>query len=190
MNDSASSTSSLRKRLSRLFRDREYRRAYVESFLNTSIAAQIKANRERRGWTQEQLAALTGMKQSRISSLENVNYESWSIKTLRRIAEAFDVVLVVRFESFGDALSGIDKFKHSNQFDSPPFEEDSAFHPAASDVSTTRFATDRIPVYKTWVSSSSGTAFTKKLEAPIVSLETIQAPGGTIRDQTTATATH
>jgi hypothetical protein len=50
------------------------------------------------------------MLQSRISALENVNYSAWSISTLRRLAKAFNVVLVVRFESFGKHLQEIEDF--------------------------------------------------------------------------------
>lgn len=126
MRDSENPTSSLKSRLTKLFRDREYRRSYVESFLNTSIAAQIKANREKRGWSQEQLAHMAGMKQSRISALENVSYDSWSIKTLRRLAEAFDLVLVVRFESFGKVVEDIESFERT-RLEAPPFTADPAF---------------------------------------------------------------
>lgn len=126
MRDSENPTSSLKSRLTKLFRDREYRRSYVESFLNTSIAAQIKANREKRGWSQEQLAHMAGMKQSRISALENVSYDSWSIKTLRRLAEAFDLVLVVRFESLGKVVEDIESFERT-KLEAPPFTEDPAF---------------------------------------------------------------
>lgn len=97
-------------RLRREFQDREYRHAYVDDFLNASIATQIKALRERIGVTQIKLAELARMKQSRISALENVNYSSWSINTLRRLARVFDVALVVRFESFGERMKGIDGF--------------------------------------------------------------------------------
>lgn len=112
--------------LARLFRDKEYRRSYVEAFSNTSIAAQIKANREKRQLSQAQLADLAGMKQSRISTVENVNYESWNIRTLRRLADAFDLVLVVRFESFGKVLDDIAEFTRDT-IEQPSFDEDPAF---------------------------------------------------------------
>lgn len=118
--------SPLKVRLTRFFLNREYRRSYVESFLNTSIAAQIKADREKRGWSQGQLAELAGMKQSRISALENVSFEGWSLKALRRLAEAFDLVLVVRFESFGKVIEGIESIERS-RLEAPPFTEDPAF---------------------------------------------------------------
>jgi hypothetical protein len=66
------------------------------------------------------------MKQSRISALENVSYDSWSIKTLRRLAEAFDLVLVVRFESFGKVIEDIESFERT-RLEAPSFTEDPAF---------------------------------------------------------------
>jgi len=119
------------KNLVALLADREYRRAYVEAFLNTSIAAQIKANREARGLSQDQLADLTGMKQPTISRLENVSYESWSVKTLKRLAEAFDVALVIRFERFSTAIHHINTFSREALVQ-PSFAEDSGFKEEAA----------------------------------------------------------
>jgi transcriptional regulator with XRE-family HTH domain len=81
--------------------DSEFAHAYVDEFLSLSIATQLKVLREQRTLTQEELAHLAGMKQERISVLENVNYASWSISTLRKLAKALDVVLKVSFETFG-----------------------------------------------------------------------------------------
>ncbi len=120
-----SSLSDEKTNLFRLFSDREYRRAYVESFLNTSIAAQIKVNREKRNLSQLDLANLSGMKQPRISALENVNYESWSIRTLKRIAEAFDLALVVRFESFSQAIAEIEGISRES-LERPSYSEEEA----------------------------------------------------------------
>jgi len=102
--------SPLGKRLRQAFRDKDYRHPYVDEFLNSSIATQIKVLREQRGWSQKDLADKAGMKQPVISRIENVNYSSWSINTLRKIAEAFDLTLRVTFESFGTRLKDITKF--------------------------------------------------------------------------------
>jgi transcriptional regulator with XRE-family HTH domain len=97
-------------KLMALFRDAEYRHAYVESFLNSYIATQIAVLREQQDLTQAELARRAEMRQSQISKLEDVNNSSWKISTLQRLARAFDLVLVVRFESFGSVLSDIDRF--------------------------------------------------------------------------------
>jgi len=43
-----------------------------------------------------------------------VNYSSWSIKTLRSIAEAFDLTLRVTFEGFGSCLMDVGNFNRKN----------------------------------------------------------------------------
>lgn len=88
-------------------KDKEYAHAYMEEFENSYIATQIKVLREQNGFTQNELAELAEMKQERISVLENVNYSSWSVNTLRKLARAFDLVLHVSFENFGDEIINI-----------------------------------------------------------------------------------
>ena len=111
------------------FQDEEYRQIYSEEFSNSKIATQIKVLREQRGWTQQQLAEASGMKQSRIATLEDVNYSSWSIRTLRRLAEAFDLWLDVEFKEFGSVWSQLRDFsreslaRHSFE-DDPVFKRD------------------------------------------------------------------
>jgi transcriptional regulator with XRE-family HTH domain len=95
------------------FQDKAYAQAYAEDFLNAAIATQIKVLREDRGLTQSQLADLAGMKQSRISVMEDVNYGSWNLKTLLRLAAAFDVALNVSFESFGKVIRDATSFSRT-----------------------------------------------------------------------------
>lgn len=90
------------------FQDKDYRHTYADGFLNSAIATQIKVLREQRHWSQNQLAQRASMQQARISVLENVNYSSWSLATLRRLAKAFDVRLKVTFETFGTILEDFD----------------------------------------------------------------------------------
>lgn len=100
---------SIPKKLRIELSNKEFAHAYVDEFLNVSIATQIKVLREQLRLSQSDLAELAGMKQERICVLENVNYSSWSINTLRRIAKAFDVTLRVSFETFGTTLQAMDK---------------------------------------------------------------------------------
>jgi transcriptional regulator with XRE-family HTH domain len=113
--------------LMNLFQKRQYRRAYVESFFNTRLAAQIKLLREARGYSQEQLAGALNTQQSAISKLENGSYSNWTVKTLRRVARAFDVALQVRFISFGEVLADIDEFSKTTLL-KPSFHDDPVFH--------------------------------------------------------------
>ena len=104
------SNEKLKNKLRERFKDVEYAHSYMETFINAAIATQIKVLREQRGLTQGELAELTSMKQERISVLENVDYGTWNVKTLRRLAEAFDVVLKVSFETFGQAIDEVGSF--------------------------------------------------------------------------------
>jgi transcriptional regulator with XRE-family HTH domain len=118
--------SDLVNKLKNTFKSREYRHAYADEFLNVSIATQIKVLREQRNWGQEDLAKEVGMKQPRISVMENVNYSSWSINTLRKLAKAFDLTLRVSFESFGDRIKEIERFNRE-ALERPSFPDDPAF---------------------------------------------------------------
>lgn len=89
------------------FADKEYAHAYIEEFSNMAIAAQIKVLRDQRGWTQKQLAEAANMKQERICALEDVDYDAWTIKTLRKLAKAFDLTIKVSFEKFSSAILDI-----------------------------------------------------------------------------------
>jgi transcriptional regulator with XRE-family HTH domain len=82
-------------------RDPEFSEGYAESFLNSFIATQIKVIREQRNMKQADLAREVGTTQTAISRIENVNYSSWNIKTLKRLARAFRVRLRVSFETYG-----------------------------------------------------------------------------------------
>jgi len=106
--------SEFRKKIRNEFQDKEYAHAYIDEFLNDYIATQIKVLREQRGWTQEILADIAEMKQSRIALLENVNYDKWSIFTLKKLSEAFDVTLKVSFETFSDRIEDIENFSRGS----------------------------------------------------------------------------
>lgn len=116
----------MRDSLREEFQEPEARRDYAEMFLDSSIALQIKALRQQRGWTQQELAARAGLKQSQVSAMEQASFSSWTLRTLRKLAKAFDLALTVRFESFGwlldDALSS-----SREALERPSFAADPAF---------------------------------------------------------------
>jgi transcriptional regulator with XRE-family HTH domain len=78
-------------------KDKEYRDAFVSEHIATGIPFQIKALREQREWSQREFGKKAGMHQERISVLEDPNYAKFSIATLKKLASAFNVGLVVRF---------------------------------------------------------------------------------------------
>lgn len=49
------------------------------------------------------------MAQGTISRLENPDYGKYTLTTLKRLAAAFDVALVVRFAPFGELLTWADE---------------------------------------------------------------------------------
>jgi transcriptional regulator with XRE-family HTH domain len=99
-------TKLVEQELWRNFHNKEYRDAFVSSQLSTNIGSQIFAMREARDWSQEKLATEVGMAQPRISVLEG-GYDSYSLRTLKRIASAFDVAVVVRFVPFRELVGWV-----------------------------------------------------------------------------------
>lgn len=87
----------------RSLRDQEYRH-YYSSDISTGLAFQIRLLREKKGWTQERLAQLTEKKQETISQWENPNYSSYTLNSLKKLAEAFDVALLVEFVPFSELV--------------------------------------------------------------------------------------
>lgn len=85
--------------------NKEYRDAFVAELIATGIPFQIKTLREQRNWKQKELGNQANMAQESISRLEDPNYGKLTIKTLKRLASAFDIGLVVRFVSFSELVN-------------------------------------------------------------------------------------
>jgi len=81
-------------------RDPEYRHQFVEEEINVGIAFQIRSLRNRQNLRQVELADRLGGKQSLVSSWENPDYGRYNLGTLKDLAKAFDVGLLVRFVPF------------------------------------------------------------------------------------------
>lgn len=84
--------------------EREYRAAYVEMWMRQSLAAQIRALREQRGWTQGEFAERAGKPQSVICRLEGDDHLP-SLKTLFEVATALDLPLLVEFAAWPEWLT-------------------------------------------------------------------------------------
>jgi ribosome-binding protein aMBF1 (putative translation factor) len=69
--------------------------------LNAVVAHQIYEARTNRGLSQAKLAAMIGTTQSVIARLEDADYDGHSFRMLRRIAEALDYDIEVRFRRRG-----------------------------------------------------------------------------------------
>lgn len=96
--------SELTKKLVSEFSDREYAHAYMEAHIVSRIAAQVHVIRKQRGWSQNELADKAGMAQERVSKIESADFESVTLKTLNKFAEAFDVQLHVAFVPFSQGI--------------------------------------------------------------------------------------
>jgi transcriptional regulator with XRE-family HTH domain len=118
------------EKLKTKLRSREYRAEFAEALLDDTIALQIRTIRESRNLSQAELARRAGMKQGAISRIESSDYGKWSVSTLKRIARALDVPLLVRFESWGRLIEAATHFTRADLY-VPTFEEDSVF--AAAD---------------------------------------------------------
>lgn len=114
--------------------DRDYRRAFLRSQINVSVPFQIRALREGRGWTQAKLAKEAEMLQPRVSAMEKPGGSKPNLETLLRIADAFDVGLIVRFAPFSEIAHWSEDFS-PDFFAVPSFSED-------ADLSEDREATE------------------------------------------------
>jgi transcriptional regulator with XRE-family HTH domain len=83
--------------------DKEYRREFAAD-IGTGLAFQIRLLREDRGWTQEELAHRMGKRQETISQWENPAYGRYTLNTLKELAAAFDVALLVRLAPFSELV--------------------------------------------------------------------------------------
>jgi len=137
--------------------NKEYRSAYAESFLDATIATQIRVLRLQQKLSQRDLAERSDMRQSRISAMENTAYSKWTIATLKRLASALDLRLKVSFETFG-TLAGESSQLNAESLERTPFGQDPAFitvthvqsparvHTSASTVETNRFGAAEVAV--------------------------------------------
>lgn len=71
--------------------------AYEQEVINAAIARKIFDLRTKAGLSQRELAARIGTSASAVCRLEDADYEGHSISLLKRIAEAFDKRVEIRF---------------------------------------------------------------------------------------------
>lgn len=83
--------------LKRKLRNPRFRKAYKDYELSAKLAARISMLRRRNGMTQAELARRIRTSQEVISRLEGAVRPSVTIRTLERLARAFDKRLDIRF---------------------------------------------------------------------------------------------
>ena len=97
-------TTNKRDQLWESLNDPEFRQQLTDEHINVGIAFQIRSLRNRQNLTQTNLAELLNVKQPLVSAWENPNYGKYSLHTLKELAKAFDVGLLVRFIPFGSLM--------------------------------------------------------------------------------------
>jgi transcriptional regulator with XRE-family HTH domain len=106
-------------------KDKAQRDAYVEAQVDIGIPFQIRALREQREETQAELSSRTGWAQAWVSKLENPNYKGFSLATLKKVASAFEVGLMVRFVPISELVKWELNLSQSSlrvaNFDEDPF---------------------------------------------------------------------
>lgn len=116
-------TSARRGQILESLQDKTYRDAFVEAEINTTLPFQIRAMRAIRGWSQTELARHTRQAQKTISDFENPSYGRLTLTSLKKLASAFDVALVVRFVPFSE-LVGWTLFASKERMEVQSFAED------------------------------------------------------------------
>lgn len=101
------STTSRKKQIVQSLQSKAAREAFVESQIETGVSFQIRANREARKWSQAELANRAEKKQPFIAKMEGPNHGAPNLRTLRELAAAFDVALIVRFVPFSEVVDWV-----------------------------------------------------------------------------------
>ena len=100
--------------------------SYLRAKLNVLIPSQIRGLRLKYPLTQKALGEKAGMKQARISALEQIGEAKYNIDTLIRLAAAFKVGLSVQFVTFSEMLEWENDFSQ-DEFNVKKIDEDYRF---------------------------------------------------------------
>jgi len=106
-----------------LLRDKDFRGHFADYQIYELVAAQIKQLREKHQWTQAELGLRAGMQQVQVSRVENPDYTGSRISTLSKLADAFDVALIVRLAPFSELIDWVAKLSPAS-FAPPSFDEE------------------------------------------------------------------
>jgi len=121
-------TSARRRQIAASLQDKEGRDLFVAEEIDTGLSFQIRAMRLARHWSQLELGRRIGMTQEGISRLENPDYGKFTLSTLKRLASAFDVALMVRFAPFSQIVDRTVELSPED-ITVPDFDHDSGLEP-------------------------------------------------------------
>ena len=134
----------------KLSKSKAHRDAFVASQINVGLPFQIRALRKQRSLNQQELATMAGMLQPRISAMEQVGGGQLNLDTLRKLAAALDVGLLVKFVAFSELI------KWSNDFSPDDFSVHSFDQEIADSKSEPKVRSNVIQL-RPWVSLTSHT---------------------------------
>lgn len=106
-----------------LLRDNEFRGHFTSDQVYELLAVQIRQLREKHRWTQTELGDRAGMQQVQVSRTENPDYKGTRISTLSKLADAFDVALIVRLAPFGELIDWVANLSPAS-FEPASFDEE------------------------------------------------------------------
>jgi hypothetical protein len=92
--------SSIGRKLFEKLRRKSYRQVYMAEHVRRSIAYQIRALRDQRGWNQGAFSKVLDKPQSVVCRLEDPSYGKVTVQTLLEVANVCDVALQVRFVTY------------------------------------------------------------------------------------------
>ena len=110
---------------SKLASSKEYREAFVSSFLKRYIPFQIRTIRKKRSLTQPQLATASKITQGVVSRSEDPDYGNLTFNTVLRIAAGYDLAFIGKFVRFSEFLKIVDEMSEDS-LDLPGFEQELA----------------------------------------------------------------
>jgi transcriptional regulator with XRE-family HTH domain len=112
-----------KEQLTDLLRDSEFRGHFTSDQVYELLAVQIRQLREKHRWTQTELGDRAGMQQVQVSRAENPDYKGTRISTLSKLADAFDVALIVRLAPFSELIDWVAKLSPAS-FEPASFGEE------------------------------------------------------------------
>lgn len=102
------------QKIEKLINSSKSRESYLRAKLNVLIPSQIRGLRLKYPMTQKELGEMAGMRQARISALEQIGEAKYNIDTLVRLAAALKVGLSVKFVTFSEVLEWENDFSQDD----------------------------------------------------------------------------